>query len=167
MLISEFEKRIGRSIKKNVVVLGLDTATKTGFCVLKTTKKKIDFTLGSFKVEAKETGVRYNEVIDFFQRLIQPNQIVVVEDTFFRFNPKMFSLISRIGGIAYTIAHLKGCPVSYLYATTARKNLGLKGNGKKEEIQEAFKKMIGFEIEDNDACDAMILAVNGALDKLI
>lgn len=167
MLIKEFEKKIGKVLKKNCFVLGLDTATKTGWTVLKTTKKKIYFTHGTFKVDTKDTNFKYNEIIDIFQKLIQPKQQVVIEDTFYRFNPAMFRMISRIGAIAYTIAHLKGCEVSYIFATTARKNLGLKGNGKKEEVQAEFLRMTNIKEIDNDIIDSIILALNGALEKLI
>jgi len=167
MLVTDFEKKIGRPLKRNITVLGLDTASKSGFCVLKLTKKKLTYKLGTFKVDTKDTNFRYNGIIDFFQELIKPEYKVVIEDTFFRFNPRMYCMISRIGAIAYTLAHLKGCEVDYLYCTSARKSLGLKGNGKKADVQADFKRMIGIEIEDNDACDAMILAISGALAKLI
>jgi len=167
LLITEFEKKIGRPLKRNITVLGLDTATKSGWCILKTTKKNITFKYGTFRVETKETYSKYNEVIRLFQELIQPNHKVVIEDTFFRFNPRMYCMISRIGAIAYTIAHLKGCEVEYILATSARCRLGLKGNGKKEDIQAEFLRMTDIKELDNDIVDAAILAVGGAIEKLI
>lgn len=167
MLITEFEKKIGRPLKRNITVLGLDTATKTGWTLLKTTKKKITFKYGTFKVNVKDTNFKYNEIIDIFQELIKPEYKVVIEDTFYRFNPAMFRLISRIGGIAYTIAHLKKCEVNYIFATSARKLLGLKGNGKKEDVQAEFLRMTDIKEVDNDIVDSCILALTGALQTLV
>ena len=163
MKIELIEQRLGKPIKRNVEVLGIDTASRTGWCLLKTTKKELTIDYGVVHINTKDTYFKYNEIIKVFFEIIKPEHNVVVEDTFFRFNPAMFRLISRIGAIAYTLAHLKGCNVQYLYATTARKNLGLKGNGKKQEVQAEFKKKIELEIEDNDVVDAIILAFNGAL----
>jgi Holliday junction resolvasome RuvABC endonuclease subunit len=168
MLIKDVEKKLGKTLKRNHKVLGLDTASKTGWCLLTTTKKELTVEYGFIKVNTTDKYFKYNEIIKFFQELIQPDYQVVIEDTFFRFNPAMFRLISRIGAIAYTLAHLKGCKAEYIFATTARSRIGLKGNAKKAIIQEEFKKMLGLEeLKDEDIIDSYILAYNGLFENLV
>jgi Holliday junction resolvasome RuvABC endonuclease subunit len=165
MQIKDFEHKLGFKLKRNVSVLGLDTASKTGWCLLKTTNKKIKIDYGFIKVDTKNIDFKYKEIIKLFNEIIKSEYKVVIEDTFFRFNPAMFRLISRIGGIAYTLAYLKGCDVNYIFATTARSKIGLKGNAKKEQIQEEFKKKLNFTLEDEDIIDAMILALVGLKEE--
>lgn len=166
MKIEKLEQQLGRPIKRNIAVLGLDTASRTGYCILKTTKKELTLDYGIIHINTKDNYFKYNEIIKIFQDLIKPEYKVIIEDTFFRFNPAMFRLISRIGAIAYTLAHLKGCSTEYIFATTARKKIGLKGNGKKSEVQTEFLLRTNLKIQDNDVIDAVILAFVGALDNI-
>ena len=123
--------------------------------------------IGFFSVKTKNRYFKYNEIIDIFSNVIKPEYDVIIEDTFFRFNPAMFRMISRIGAIAYTIAHLRGCPsVEYMPAVTARKNLGLPSNKKKIEVHKAFIEMMKEKITDEDIIDAEILALNGLVDSI-
>ncbi len=163
MKIKTIEKKLNIKIKKNVKVLGIDTASRTGWCILTTSDTHIKKEVGFIKVSSKNRYFKYNELVELFYNIIKPGYHVVIEDTFFRFNPAMFKMISRIGAIAYTIAHLKGCDVEYLMATSARKRLGLPSNKKKKEVHEAFIKLIKTKVTDEDIIDAEILALNGLI----
>jgi Holliday junction resolvasome RuvABC endonuclease subunit len=164
MTIKTLEKKLAKSVKKDITVLGLDTASRTGWCKITIDKKNVKFDYGFIDIDTKNRYFKYNEIIDFLYKLIQPGYKVIVEDTFYRFNPAMFRLISRIGAIAYTLAYLDGCSPRYMLATTARKNLGIKGNCKKEEVSQYLKDKFGLNIKDNDIGDAIVLALCGVLE---
>ena len=157
--IEEIEKSFDRKIKRNTVVLGIDTASTTGWAILSTEKDLLYIDYGTIKVDAKNRYFKYNEIIDIFSNLIKEEYNVIVEDTFLKMfkikgksvmscNPAMFRMISRIGAIAYTIAHLRGCNVIYMGASTARKNLGIKGNAKKADAHLHFHKMLLYQLNN-------------------
>jgi len=165
--ITDLEKKLNIRIKKNAKVLGLDTATRTGWCLLITDNNIINKEYGFISVKTKDKNkyFQYNEIIDLFNNVIKKEYEVIIEDTFFRFNPSVFRLISRIGAIAYTLAHLKGCSVKYILATSARKNLGFLGNMKKKDFHIAFLNKSELDLADDiDIIDAYVLALNGLLD---
>lgn len=166
MKINILEKKLKIKILKNKIVLGIDTASRTGWCLLTTNNETLYKDMGFINIKTKNKYFKYNEIIDIFSNLIKPEYDIIIEDTFFRFNPAMFRMISRIGAIAYTIAHLKGCKnVEYMPAVTARKNLGLPSNKKKKEVHEAFIKIMKSKVTDEDIIDAEILALNGLVNK--
>jgi len=163
MKLNLLEKKLGKKIKRNAKILGIDTASRTGWCLLTTDNDMLYKDYGFVKIDTKNRYFKYNEIISIFSNIIKPEYTVIVEDTFYRFNPKMFRLISRIGAVAYTLAHLRGCEVSYLMATSARKGLGFKGNAKKADIHIAYKKLLDSNIKDEDIIDAEVLAMNGLI----
>jgi hypothetical protein len=163
MKIKELEYKLQKPLKKNIKVLGLDTASRTGWCLLTLgrTKAKLDY--GFIDIKMKDKYLRYNEIIDTFNEIIKEGYKVIVENTFFRFNPKMFCYISRIGAIAYTLSYLKGCSPEYELATSARKKLGFKGNLKKKIFHEQFLERLQLDLEDEDIIDALVLSIVGGL----
>jgi len=165
MKVSNLEDILKCEIDRKVLSFGLDTASKTGWCLLKTVGEDIVASYGFININTPDAYFLYNEVIDCFGEIIKPEYKVIVEDTFFRFNPKMFRLISRIGAIAYTMAHLKGCEVKYLLATSARKKLGFKGNLKKKIFHQEFKEKLNLDITNEDILDAYALSLCGLIKE--
>jgi Holliday junction resolvasome RuvABC endonuclease subunit len=153
------------NLEKNKIILGIDTASRTGWCIAKSNSKNIEFNYGFIHIDTKNDYFKYNEIIKVFDSIIKPEYDVIIEDTFFRFNPKMFRLISRIGAIAYTLAHIKGCKAEFIAPSPARKNIGFKGNVKKAIFQKAFLDKIKFELTDIDIIDALVLSLNGLIKK--
>jgi Holliday junction resolvasome RuvABC endonuclease subunit len=91
---------------------------------------------------------------------------VIIEDTFFGRNVHTLKLISRIGMIAYITARQQGITdMTFIYATTARKALGLKGNAKKQEVHQQFARITGIKLEDEDMVDAIVLCLNGLIQQ--
>jgi len=161
--IKDLEKSLHKKLKRDTVVLGIDTASTTGWAILSTEKNLLYIDYGVIKINTKDRYFKYNEIINIFSNLIKEEYDVIVEDTFFRFNPKMYRMISRIGAIAYTIAYLRGCNVKYIGPSTARKNLGIKGNAKKIDAHAHFHSMTGLNFVNADVTDALILSFNGLL----
>jgi len=172
MTIKELEDILGVPVTKKIKVLGLDTASRTGWCILDTNKPTIKIEYGFIDVKSKSKLAKLNTFIKVFSDLIHEDYKVVVEDVFLRYyfwggkqraNVAGFALLCRIGSIAYTIAKLKNCSATYINASSARKKLGLK-KSKKADVQAEFKKKFGFdEIKDEDIIDALVLALGGLI----
>ena len=144
----------------------MDTATRSGWCKIVTTKTTVTFTYGFIDVQAKDALHKYNQMIDLFQMLIQDVSKVVIEDTFLRFNPKVFKILSRMGGFVYAICHLKGIPASYITPSESRSYLGFTSKAKKEIIHKEFhSKLPQLSIKDPDIVDAIVVALSGVLKE--
>ncbi len=169
--IKYIEKKLGIKLRKNSVSLGLDTATKTGYCIARTNTVTINFNVGYINLNMKEikdrvlrNELRYEELYRRFRELIKTEYIVVIEDVFYRRNPQSLILLARIGAIAWTISKEKKCKrILWKTAVQARKALGLPCNKKKIVVMEAMNKVLKTKIENNDIIDSIVLAIGGLI----
>lgn len=175
--IDKIEKRFQIALKRNTTVLGIDTASKTGYCVAKTDEKKLILEIGFVAIDVskiKDKDVRhemlYNAIYESFNSLIVPRfDTVVIENVFHSFNPDTTILLARLGAIIYTICKIKQIKeVLWKSASQARKSLGInqkceKGKGK-ETIVKRINEKLNTNIECNDEIDAIVLAINGLLE---
>jgi len=164
--IKEVEKKLKIKIKKNINVLGIDTASRTGWATIKTNSKNLEIDYGYIDVrKLKSLNEKYDAMINSFGSLIKPKQNkVVIEDTFFGPNVYTLKLLSRIGMIVYVLARLKKIKnVFFINASSARSRLNFNSRAKKEEIHKEFRRRIKIKILDKDIMDAIILALNGVL----
>jgi Holliday junction resolvasome RuvABC endonuclease subunit len=162
--LKKLEKKLGK-LKKNVQVLGIDTASRTGWCLIKTDAKNIYLDFGVFKVDSKDVNFKFGKIIETFDNIIKPEYKVILEDTFLGMkfmNPYMFKYLSKLGGILFAVCKYKKVEdISFLMASSARKTIGIKGNCKKKEVHDSIKGLLGIEINDEDVSDAIVLALNG------
>lgn len=166
--IKNIETKLNKKLKKNHITLGIDTASRTGWAIAKTFDDNLIIDYGILDIKSKDKYFKYNQIIDFFDRLIwndlNKDSTIIIEDTFYHFNPKMFAFISRIGMIVYTIAELLGIKNKiFITASQARKKLGFKGTLKKEQLHNEFRKRFDIKLIDKDVIDAIILALVGAI----
>lgn len=171
----KIEKIFNKKVIPFITVLGLDTATRTGWCRITTDPDYVNMDYAIIHIDTTDRYFKYNEIIQMFSNLVRTKERVIIEDTYLKIfkiknrtimssNPKTFRLISRIGAIAYTLAYLNKCNVEFLMASTARKNLGFKGNQKKKLFHKEFLKKLNIKVEDEDIVDAITLALNGILE---
>ena len=159
----KLEKVFDKQVIPNITCIGLDTASRTGWCTAKTNEKEVVFDYGWIEIDSNDKYFIYNRYVDIFHTLIETDK-VVIEESFYSRNIKTFQMLSRIGAFAYAAAHLKKIKnKQFLLATSARKYLGFKGNAKKDIIQKEFIEVLDLKIDDNDIIDAMILVLNGIL----
>lgn len=174
--IDKIEKRFEVALKRNATVLGIDTASKTGYCIAKTDEKKLILEIGFVAIDVskiKDKDIRhemlYASIYDTFNSLIASRfDTVIIENVFHSFNPDTTILLSRLGAIIYTICKVKGIKdIMWKSASQARKALGInqkceKGKGK-ETIVKRINKRLNTNITCNDEIDAIVLAMNGLL----
>ena len=162
---NKIEKAFGLKVIPNITCLGVDTASRTGWCKATTYKKEVMFDFGIVDIKTSDKYFKYNRYIETFKSLIDADK-VVIEESYYSKNVKTFQMLSRIGAFAYASAHLNKIPdTSFILATSARKYLGFKGNAKKEIIQKEFIELLNLKIDDNDVIDAMILSLVGILEE--
>jgi len=160
----KIEKAFGRKIIPFITCLGVDTASRTGWCKVTPTKDRVEFDYGFVDLKSKDKYFKYDQFIEIFNTFVKADK-VVIEESFMSRNVKTFQMLSRLGGFVYVLAKLHGVKdVRFLLATSARKFLDMKGNAKKQIIQEEFKKRLSLKLNDEDIIDAMVLALNGVME---
>jgi len=163
----KLEATLGQKINRNIRSLGVDTASRTGWAITDSHNDLITIDYKWIDIKTTDNNFKFNRMISIFSDIFKnylPN-IVIIEDTFLRFNVNVVKLLSRLGMIVYTCAYLSPvfCEKHFLGPSSARKNLGLKGNAKKEKVHEEFKEKFNIELEDPDIIDAIILSMNGII----
>jgi Holliday junction resolvasome RuvABC endonuclease subunit len=170
--IDKIEKRFEIALKRRATVLGIDTASKTGYCIAKTDDKKLILEVGFINVDVSKiedkyarNEMRYNVICEAFTSLIASKfETVVIEDVYYSCNPLTLILLARIGAIAYTICKTKNIKnIIWKSAVSARKLMGLPCNKKKVIVQKEFSKKLGILLKNEDEIDAIILALVGLL----
>jgi Holliday junction resolvasome RuvABC endonuclease subunit len=161
--VEKLEKQLGKLIRRNITVLGVDTASRSGWCRI-TVNAKVHIDYGFIDIDSKDRNFKFNQMIDIFPQLLEGCDKVVIEDVFLKFNVMIHAMLSRIGMIVYVLAHQKGIKEKeWKMATSARKDIGLKGRGKKEEVHKEFREKMELDITDIDIVDSIILALSGIL----
>jgi len=170
--LDKIENSLGVCFTRNLVSLGLDTASKTGYCISRTDEHKlslevgfIDIDVSKIKDKIERNTVRYDAIYKHLRDIIKSEYLVVIEDVFYSCNPQTLILLARIGAIAYIICKIKKVKnIIWKTAVQARKSLGLPCNKKKVIVQQNFCEKTGITLTNEDEIDAIILALNGLLD---
>lgn len=171
--IADLEKRLGKKIKRNYKSLGIDLATITGVCLIKTDDKNISFDYSVIKFSS-QVKLRYKQMVDLFKVIIQDNCIVILEDTFVGLNKKGAIILSRLGGIPLCLSILKedeNVKWEIISAVSARGKFSIKtakyGKGKsKLAVMDWLKENLGLEIKEDNKADATILGMCGIIEDL-
>ena len=169
--IKKLEKLFDCKILKNIVSLGLDTASKTGYAIATTDNKEVKISTGFINVDVKgitdkyiRNRMRYEAVYFNLKNLIKQEYRIVIEDVFFGRNVNTLIVLSRIGAIAWVLAKEKECKViEWLSAVQARKKLGLPCNKKKPVIVAAMNDLMKTNITNDDIIDAVVLSICGII----
>lgn len=163
--IQNIQNILQKSILRNVICLGIDIATqKSGWALITTTSRTLTIKTGTLTLKDDDIWIRFDKSIAYFDKLIKSNQIVVIENSFLKFNIQVFGKLSKIEGMIYAVAKLKPCKkIIILGPSQARKNLGIMGNCQKEDIKQWLQDKLKLKIENEDVADSIILALNGVL----
>lgn len=163
--IEELQRNLKKAIRRNVAVLGLDLATKSGWCLITTNSVSLTINYGVIDTKSKNILDRFDEYIKELSKLIKKEYEIVIEDSYFGGNVVTLKFLAKLEGIAYCIAKLKKIkkqPIM-INASSARKQVGAKGNFSKDEVALWIKDKLKIKIEDDNAADALILALVGLI----
>jgi len=162
------EKALGKKLQTNIISVGVDTASRAGICTGYVKSDKLYLDTQFIHINSKDLYFKYNQLIKSFTALLTvdkpENYILIIEDTYFGKNVEVLKMISRMGMIVYMCGKLAGIEnIKFIYPTSSRKALGIKGTLKKAEVHKELAKIIDIQIDDPDIADAVILCLNGLL----
>jgi Holliday junction resolvasome RuvABC endonuclease subunit len=162
------EKNLGKKLQDKIISIGVDTASRAGICSAYVDKTTLHLDIQFIDIASTDLYFKYNQLIKSFRSLLSvsnpENYKLVIEDTYFGKNVNVLKMISRMGMIVYMCGHDAGIQdITFIYPTTSRKNLGIKGNMKKSDVHKELSKRLELELDDEDMADAIVLALNGLI----
>jgi len=168
--IKKLEEITGHKVKKNFTSVGLDTAQRTGVAFIKTTDKyaNIDCTFLEFKGMGDCKQI-YKTMVNTFSDIFTIQHFAVIEQVFVGFNRAGSVELARYGSFAIAECIKKGIPYDLISAVSCRAKLGINtrefGKGKsKQAVAHWLKNKLNIELNDEDASDAICLAICGILE---
>ena len=163
--IIDLEKKLNKKIKRNFKSIGLDTAQKSGIVFLKTDKTYLyidGLVLGFNTKDRKEI---YATMVKTFEKLIQEEDIAVIEDVFIGFNRKGSLELVRYGAYAIAECIKKSIDYEIILAQTARAKFKIdtrsEGKGRSKIAVGKWVYSLGIDLKDNNLVDGFILALLG------
>jgi Holliday junction resolvasome RuvABC endonuclease subunit len=187
--LKTIEQRLGFKLKKNTMVLGVDTASTTGLAILETDNKSLKIRTSIFKLpivkKEDELSDKFVEKLEFMLRSIRDfkkiefglkkanKTVLVLENSFLSFNPVTFGLLRMLCGIIFAELFDNFERIKIIFPMSARKMVGFKsqlkrGTKSKDKKQELINFVNGiFKSEEtsDDITDAIILALCGLKEE--
>ena len=161
------EEALGKRLQMKVFAWGLDCASRTGWASCTADKDYLYIDCGFIDVDSKDIYFKYNQILKSLTSLFSGLNTdlaykLIIEDTFFGRNINALKMLSRIGMIAYITGKQAGIQdISFIFPTSSRKAIGIKGTLKKPEVHKELTKILGINLQDVDICDAVVLALTG------
>ncbi|RLF58120.1 MAG: hypothetical protein DRN27_06205 [Thermoplasmata archaeon] len=168
--IKELEEKLGYKIKTNFTGAGLDTASRTGFCYIKTnaTFAEFDWCFLEFNYNSQKEMLK--QMHCEFKSLFTDEDTVVVEEVFIGFNRMGCLRLAKMGTIAIGQCIEKKINFELISAISARGKLKINtrkyGKGKSKLAVSDYLKEIGIVVDDEDISDAIILALLSICDGM-
>lgn len=166
--IKPIEKALGKRLNKNVISIGVDTASRAGICFASVDKDTLYLNTQFLEIKSTDLYFKYNQLIKSFTSLLSisdpDKHVLIIEDTYFGKNVEVLKMISRMGMIVYMCGKQAGIEnIKFIYPTSSRKALGIKGTLKKAEVHKELAKILGVKVEDEDIADSIVLALVGLI----
>lgn len=183
--IKSLEKKLGFKLKRNAYVIGVDTASITGLCIMETNNQSIKVNTSTFKLpvvkKTDELSDKIVEKLEFMLRAIRDfkknefankkasNTILVLENSFMGINVVTFGVLRMLCGLIFAELFDNFEIIKIIFPMSARKNVGFKSQlkkgvkreEKKKEIIDWVNNIFGSNLENDNETDAIILALNG------
>jgi len=146
--IKKLEKNLGYSIKKNIFVLAIDTATTSGITKMWIDAKNVKIDLLTIKCpsapkETEENSEKYEEFIGMatvifrdFTKTVQQNKqntLLVLENSFLGLNVSTYGFLKVMMGILHTLLYDYFETIKIYYPTQARKMVGFHSSLKRKK----------------------------------
>lgn len=168
--VKDVEESLGKSLENNIISIGVDTASRAGICTAWVDNDILNLETEFVHIDSTDLYFKYNQLIKSFRSLLNikdPKKYrLVIEDTFFGKNVNVLKMISRLGMIVYICGFDAGIEdITFIYPTSSRKVLGIKGTLKKADVHKELSKKLNHEFDDEDIADAVVLALTGLIQK--
>lgn len=132
-IISDIEKKLNKTIRQNIISVGVDVAERyTGLCILKTTKTKITIEdLQVIETSNKDDhfhrAEHYGASLEKYRQTInkyKESKILVIERCYYGVNPETLIHLAHFGILTYYILKKDFDTHYYMGATSARSIIG-------------------------------------------
>lgn len=170
--LKKIEEVTGYKVKKDFISIGFDWASRAGVSIIKTDKKEaiIDYIFVEFK--GNERKEKYKRMVETLETMINDEDIAIIENVFVGFNRKGSLELAKYHAFAISECIRKEVEYETIMAKDCRAKLGIKttkkaGYGRgmaKKAVADYLEKNFGIKLEDEDASDAVILALLGILE---
>lgn len=169
--IKKIEEITGYDIKKNFTSIGFDWATRAGISYIKTTDKYVNINYIFIEFKTDNVKDKYKLMVKTLGDLINSENLAVIEDVFIGYSRGGSMELAKYHAFAISECIRKGVDYETLLATTCRSKLGIlttkkAGYGKglaKKAVADWLKNNLDIKLDDEDASDAIILALLGIL----
>lgn len=168
--IEKIELALGKKLDRSLISIGVDTASRAGICKGWVEGQYLYLDTGFIDIDSTDLYFKYNQLIKSFRSLLggkfeKPVKLVI-EDTFFGKNINVLKMISRMGMIVYICGHDAGIEdIIFIYPTSSRKSIGIKGTLKKADVHKELSNMLGIALPDEDIADAIVLCLCGLVQE--
>lgn len=175
--ISDIEKQLNRTIKRNTQSIGLDVAERTGICIITTDETHLDLDWQFIEFDKTNINYVYEDMFKEFSKIIVKDKkrenIAVIEDTFLMLFGKFpqvdtFKKLTRFGTIALVCCFNNEMRYEFILAKSARSKLKIKmiTGEPKESVSHYLYNELDIEVDDNDISDAIVLAILGLIEGM-
>jgi Holliday junction resolvasome RuvABC endonuclease subunit len=103
----EIKTVFNKKIVPFITCLGIDVASRTGWCLATTTPEEIKLTYGFVDINSTDKYFKYNRYIEIFKSMPIADKIII-EESFYGKNVKTFQMLSRLGGVIYAALVIHG-----------------------------------------------------------
>jgi len=142
-------------------IVGLDIATKTGWCVLVDGECVSWGTLNLTPKKGEREGLRYWRLAMLLPEVIEGADLVVIERTYSK-GAKTAQVLKGLAAVALVACEINDIPYEFVDASHLKRWATGKGNAKKPEMIAAALAAIGVtEGMTDDEADAYHLAAYG------
>lgn len=170
--IEKIEEITGYKVKKNIVSIGFDWATRAGISFIKTTDKYATIEYIFIEFKGNEPKEKYKLMVKTLENLLNNQDIAIIENVFVGFNRKGSLELAKYHAFAISECIRKNVAYETIMAKDCRAKLGIKttkkaGYGRgmaKKAVADYLKNNFGIELNDEDASDAVILGLLGILE---
>ncbi len=178
--LEKIEKVTGYKVKTNFKSIGLDLAERTGLCNISTTDKYATLKFNFLEFDSKDINRVYNDMYNSFKVTIFNQDIAIIEDSHLQYFGRyaqvdVLKKLTRFGTLALSVCLEKKIAREFILAVSSRSKLGIKttskaGYGKgesKKAVADWLYNKLGIDLKgDDDASDAVVLALLGILENL-
>lgn len=166
--ISKIEEVTGLKIKQNFTSIGFDWATRAGIAFIKTTDKYATIEVIFIEFKTAEVKDKYRTMVKTLENLISSEDLAVIENVFVGFNNASSMELAKYHAFAISECIRKNVPYETISAVSCRAKLKIDarkfGKGKsKEAVAYWLKENLAIDLSDDDASDAICLALCGIL----
>ena len=170
MKIAQLEAILGTTIKKNSKIVGIDIATKTGYCIATTTEKTVTFDFSFANFSSNDEQERHGEIARFFGKMIDDKCEVIIEKAHYQRNMNTMHVLSVFNGILIGVSEMKNAKDWYLKGSShIRSVVGInmkkaeKGKAK-QHVRQWLIDNLDLDVDNDNIADAVVIAIYGLLD---